>query len=113
VTAAPGHSAPIPPELLEIRSSIDNIDTALVHLLAERFKLTKRVGVLKAQLDLPPADPEREAVQVRRLRAQADEADLDPAFAEKFLAFIIAEVIHHHEAVRDGTAAPLPTDPAD
>jgi chorismate mutase len=25
------------------------------------------------------------------------ESHLDPAFAEKFLNFIIAEVIHHHE----------------
>lgn len=87
--------------LEEIRSSIDNIDAALVHLLAERFKYTKRVGELKAKHDLPPADPEREARQIERLRTKAIEADLDPAFAEKFLNFIIDEVIRHHEAIRD------------
>jgi chorismate mutase len=87
-------------ELEEIRASIDNIDAALIHLLAERFKCTKRVGRLKAEHDLPPADPAREARQVTRLRALAAEADLDPAFAEKFIAFIIAEVIRHHEAIR-------------
>ena len=87
-------------ELLEARGSIDNIDAALVHLLAERFKLTQRVGVLKAQYGAPPADPAREARQIARLRALAESARLDPAFAEKFLAFVIAEVIRHHEAVR-------------
>ena len=88
-------------ELDDIRSSIDNIDAALVHLLAERFKCTKRVGRLKADHDLPPADPDREARQIDRLRQKALEADLDPAFAEKFLNFIISEVIRHHEAIRD------------
>lgn len=87
-------------ELEEIRASIDNIDAALIHLLAERFKCTKRVGKLKADNDMPPADPAREARQVTRLRALAAEADLDPAFAEKFIAFIIEEVIRHHEAIR-------------
>lgn len=88
-----------PPELLRLRASIDNIDAALVHLLAERFKCTQRVGELKAQTGMPPADPVREEAQVTRLRALADEAGLDPTFAEKFLTFIIAEVIHHHEAI--------------
>lgn len=88
-------------ELEEIRASIDNIDAALIHLLAERFKCTKRVGRLKAEHDLPPADPGREGRQIERLRAKALEADLDPAFAEKFLNFIISEVIRHHEAFRD------------
>ena len=87
-------------ELERIRSSIDNIDAALVHLLAERFKHTQRVGRLKAEHDLPPSDPARETRQIERLRALAIDADLDPTFAEKFLTFIIDEVIRHHEAAR-------------
>ena len=86
--------------LAHLRASIDNIDAALVHLLAERFKLTKQVGVYKAAHDLPPADPAREKEQIARLRNLAREADLDPAFAEKFYAFIVTEVIRHHEALR-------------
>jgi chorismate mutase len=86
-------------ELTRLRGSIDNIDAALVHLLAERFKCTQQVGRLKAEAGMPPADLEREARQIARLRAKADEAGLDPQFAEKFLNFIIAEVIHHHEAI--------------
>jgi chorismate mutase len=87
---------PTPPELADARGTIDNIDAALVHLLAERFKCTQRVGVLKAELGLPPSDPDREARQVTRLRRLAEEAGLDPVFAEKFLAFIVDEVIRHH-----------------
>ncbi|WP_129336736.1 chorismate mutase [Cellulomonas endophytica] len=96
-----------PPELARLRHSIDNIDAALVHLLAERFKATQQVGLLKAERGLPPADPAREARQVARLRALAVDADLDPVFAEKFLAFIVEEVIRHHEALaQDASAGP-------
>jgi chorismate mutase len=81
------------------RQSIDNIDAALVHMLAERFNSTKAVGVLKAKHDLPPADPEREEYQIERLRRLANDARLDPDFAEKFLNFVIREVIQHHEQI--------------
>jgi chorismate mutase len=82
------------------RKSIDNIDAALVRLLAERFKITQAVGRHKAEAGLPPADPGREEAQIARLRALAEEAELDPEFGEKFLRFIITEVIRHHERLR-------------
>jgi chorismate mutase len=92
----------IPPELFHLRKSIDNIDAALVHLLAERFKTTQKVGRLKANMAMAPSDPSREAAQLKRLQALAIEADLDPAFAQKFLNFILAEVIQHHEELAAG-----------
>jgi chorismate mutase len=94
-------------ELISIRQSIDNIDAALIHLLAERFKFTQQVGRLKAASGMPASDPEREKVQISRLRALAEESHLDPAFAEKFLNFIVAEVIHHHEQIA-GVESPAP-----
>ncbi|MFF2654388.1 chorismate mutase [Streptomyces sp. NPDC058045] len=92
-------------ELGRLRDSIDNIDAAVVHMLAERFKCTQQVGHLKAAHRLPPADPSREAQQIARLRSLAENAKLDPAFAEKLLNFVIAEVIRHHERIAD-TSAP-------
>ena len=86
-------------ELTGLRQSIDNIDAALVHLLAERFKFTQQVGRLKAATGMAASDPAREKVQIERLRALAEESHLDPAFAEKFLNFIVAEVIHHHPTI--------------
>ena len=82
------------------RESIDRLDAILVFTLAERFKHTQAVGRLKAEHDLPPSDPAREAAQIERLERLAREADLDPAFAKKFLNFIISEVIRHHEKLQ-------------
>ncbi|MXO64324.1 chorismate mutase [Altericroceibacterium endophyticum] len=84
------------PTLAAFRKSIDNIDAALIHMLAERFRITQAVGEYKAKTDLPPADPGREERQIKRLRALAEEADLDPEFSEKFIRFVIDEVIRHH-----------------
>ena len=83
--------------LKEHRSSIDRLDAILVYTLGERFKHTQAVGKLKAEHDLPPSDPTREAAQIARLEDRANRADLDPEFAKKFLNFIIEEVIHHHK----------------
>jgi len=86
-------------QLQRYRASIDNIDAALVHLLAERFKITQAVGEYKAANGLPAADPEREQAQITRLRALAVESGLDPRFTEEFLRFIVAEVINHHQRI--------------
>jgi chorismate mutase len=83
--------------LKDHRNSIDRLDAILVYTLGERFKHTQAVGKLKAEHDLPPSDPDREARQIARLEALAAEADLDPEFAKKFLNFIIQEVIQHHK----------------
>ncbi|MGV8955243.1 MAG: chorismate mutase [Cypionkella sp.] len=86
--------------LKEHRESIDRLDAILVYTLAERFKRTQAVGRLKAEHELPPSDPSREARQIERLEWLSKEADLDPEFAKKFLTFIISEVIRHHEQLQ-------------
>jgi chorismate mutase len=88
--------------LARYRKSIDNIDAALIHMLAERFRITKEVGAYKARVAMPPADPAREERQIKRLRSLAEEADLDPEFSEKFIRFVIDEVIRHHQKAREG-----------
>ncbi|WGD37155.1 chorismate mutase [Lysinibacter sp. HNR] len=89
----------VPAQLQALRNSIDNIDAALIHMLAERFRCTQQVGELKAKHNLPPADPAREERQIKRLRRLAEESNLDPAFAEKWFNFVVAEVIKHHEHI--------------
>jgi chorismate mutase len=100
-TEAPASAGP-DPVLAGFRASIDNIDAALIHMLAERFRITKAVGAYKAENDLPPSDPGREERQIARLRRLAEEAQLDPDFGEKFLRFIIDEVIRHHNQAKHG-----------
>lgn len=91
-------------QLLDLRGSIDNLDAAIIHLLAERFKCTQEVGRLKAKYGLPPSDPERESSQISRLRRLAEDARLDPEFAETFLTFIINEVVRHHHQLQASAA---------
>ena len=97
-------SAPQDPkaELLRLRASIDNIDAALIFMLAERFRATQQVGQLKAEHAMPASDPGREEQQVARLKALAEEAHLDPEFAEKWFNFVVAEVIRHHTEAAEG-----------
>ncbi len=90
------------PILASFRASIDNIDAALIHMLAERFRITKAVGTYKAENALPASDPGREERQIARLRKLASDAQLDPDFGEKFIRFVIDEVIRHHEKAKNG-----------
>ncbi len=98
-------AATVPDRLLHLRASIDNLDAAIVRLLAERFRVTRDVALLKAERALPPSDPQREARQIARLRGLAAEAGLDPDLAERFHAFVVAEVIRNHEAAAASRAA--------
>ena len=98
-------NAAAPPGLQRLRASIDNLDAAIIHLLAERFRVTREVAHLKAEQALPPSDPQREARQVASLRRLASEARLEPDFAEKFHSFVVAEVVRNHEAVAKSRAA--------
>ncbi len=91
--------------LKEHRKSIDRLDSIMVYALAERFATTKKVGQMKAEYNLPPADPAREKEQIQRLRELAVEANLDPEFAEKFLTFIINEVVKNHKTYQENSNA--------
>ncbi len=97
-----GEPAPeLPDEIVRLRHSIDNIDGALMYLLAERFKCTQRVGELKAQGGLPPEDLGRETQQIERLAQIAASAGLDPVFAERFRTFVVTEVKRRHQLIAE------------
>ena len=83
--------------LEELRASIDRIDNALCALLAERFAVTYKVGLYKAQTGAPAIDVEREERQFKKISALAEQYGLDPQFAIKFLRLTIDEVVKNHE----------------
>ena len=87
-------------QLEDFRRSIDNLDAALIYLVAERFRLTQQVGEYKRANSLPPADENREAELIARLRQLASDSQLDPDFAERLIRFIIDEVVRNHERIR-------------
>lgn len=88
-------------KISQLRQSIDNIDNAVVSLLAERFKATAQVGVLKAQAGFAPADFKRENRQMTRLRRIADEAGLDTEIAEKYREFVVEEAKKRHRRIAE------------
>lgn len=87
-------------DLQQLRGSLDNIDMALVCLLAERFKLTQDVGMYKKKHQLPPIDKQREEAQFERITQKAQEVGLDPEFARKILQVTIDEVVKSHKRLQ-------------
>lgn len=88
-------------QLAELRRGIDTVDAELVRLLAERFRITRDVGFLKAAHGLPPTDLVRQHEQVDVMRRLAEEAGLDPDFCESFLHFVMDEVIRNHVRIAE------------
>ena len=87
-------------DLNDLRESLDNIDNALIFLLAERFRVTQRIGIYKSEHGLPAVDEVREKIQFARIERLARDCRLNPEFAVKMLRLIIDEVIENHEAIR-------------
>ncbi len=87
----------LPEELLISRDKIDQIDTDLLNLLAERFALTFRVGEIKALQSLDSFDPEREAQKIEKLREQSAKLNLNPDLVEHLFTQIMKEVVKNHQ----------------
>lgn len=86
--------------LLSHRQTIDNLDAALIYILAERFRCTHKVGELKAVHNMPESDKNREAVQLTRLKEIAKRSGLDVDFMEEVMRKIIDEVVRRHEKLK-------------
>ncbi|WEV65637.1 MULTISPECIES: chorismate mutase [unclassified Bifidobacterium] len=90
----------------QLRQSIDNVDTAIVSLLAERFKYTAEVGVLKAKAGFAPEDRERESRQAGRLKKVALDAGLDPSIEENYREFVVTEAKKRHQRIAEAGGDP-------
>ena len=91
-------------ELAALRRSIDKVDAALVSLLAERFRITHDIGVYKAANEMPPVDLVRQHQQVDGLRQLAVAEGLDPDFCERFVHFVMDEVIRNHRHIAESAS---------
>lgn len=87
-------------KLLEYRDALDDIDKSLFALIAKRFEITQKVGLLKKENNLPSVDPDREQKQMDKIRDIAESLDLKPDFAEKILRTIIDEVVVNHRTIK-------------
>lgn len=96
-------------ELQDIRKSIDNLDNALVAILAERFRLTERVGFIKRSHDMPAEDLERERMQELNYSELASSYGLDRASLIEIMRTIISQVKKRHLEIRASGVQPEDT----
>lgn len=82
--------------LTALRDQLDEIDHRLVQVLVERFRVTREVGRLKAELGLPPVDVAREDRILARLEAAARVAGLDPELLRGIYRRIFDAVVAEH-----------------
>jgi len=68
-----------------LRNEIDEIDSKLVDLLAQRLAVTTKVGQLKSQHGVPIYAPDREAMLVAKRREQAVVNGVSPQLIEDIL----------------------------
>jgi chorismate mutase len=99
-------------DLIEIRKSIDNLDNALVSILAERFRLTERVGFIKRELNLPAEDPERERAQELHYSELASGYGLDRSTLIEVMRTIISQVKKRHVEIRSSDSQKPSVPPA-
>jgi chorismate mutase len=86
-------------ELQKYREKIDEIDSQLIKLLAERFEITHQVGLTKAKLNLPPIDKEREQMQFEKIEKLSEEFGVDKNLTMQILRIIIDKVVEDHKNI--------------
>lgn len=87
-------------KIVTLRQSVDNIDNAVISLLAERFRTTRSIGELKAKAGFAPLDAKRESEQISRLLELAKAAGLDAPIAIKYHEFVVTEAKKRHEQMQ-------------
>jgi chorismate mutase/prephenate dehydrogenase len=78
-------------ELTALRDQIDEVDKALLGLLARRLELVAEVGEVKSQYGLPIYVPEREAAMLASRREEASALGVPPDLIEDVLRRVMRE----------------------
>lgn len=87
-------------QLNQFRQEIDSIDSQLIDLLGRRFSVTRKVGKLKAEGQLPSVDLNREKQQMQRLARISKAKQVNPDLSQKILRNIIDEVVTEHQSLQ-------------
>ena len=82
------------------RSTIDRLDVIIVNALMERFSVTKRIGLIKAENNIETYDSEREETQVKTLEKLIKNSDLDKKFIVNLMKLITTESKKNHEQIK-------------
>ena len=82
------------------RSTIDRLDAIIVNALIERFSVTKKIGLLKAENNIETYDSEREEIQVKTLEKLIKGSDLDKKFIVNLMKLITTESKKNHEQIK-------------
>jgi chorismate mutase-like protein len=85
--------------LAALRARIDQLDAALIAIIAERLVACREVAAVKEGFDAPVIQPERVRDVVTSRREQAIKAGVDPDFAEQLFRVLLTET-HRIEVAR-------------
>jgi len=79
------------PDLGALRARIDQLDAALIAIVAERLAVCREVAAVKEHSDTPVIQPDRVRDVVTSRRQQAIEAGVDADFAEQLFRVLLTE----------------------
>jgi chorismate mutase len=94
------NSLPAKTESLDdLRKQIDQVDLEIVELLSRRFKITEKVGVLKAKEQLPALDKSREQIQFERFSKMTKDYDLPIGLLDQLFELVMTYSKARHRTI--------------
>jgi len=79
------------------RKQLDKIDSAIILLIAERFKITREVGKFKKENKLPPLDKSREDLIYEKLESKAIDFNIEPNVLKGIWKVIMTQSKEEHK----------------
>ena len=98
-------------DLNSLRKKIDEIDAAIVDLLAQRMAVCKDVAAVKAQSATAVMQPQRVREVLSMRRQWAIDKQVDPDFTEQLFRILLAET--HRIEIAEDRIEPAPSKTAD